>query len=126
MKHQCPVCSQAAEFVFEELVLKKYPAKYYLCAGCGYLFAADPYWLEEAYDSAISAGDTGLVYRNIKFSNIVSNYLFFTRASGSVNVDISGGTGLFTRLMRDNGFNYFWLDPYCENVKVPSGTSTLP
>jgi hypothetical protein len=31
-------------------------------------------------------------------------------------LDYGGGTGLFTRLMRDIGYNYFWHDPYTENL----------
>ena len=116
MKVSCPVCSDAADFVFEAIVLKKHTARYYSCSNCGYLYASKPFWLEEAYGSAISAADTGLVYRNIKFSTILSNFLFMTGATKANHVDISGGTGLFTRLMRDNGFNYFWSDPYCENI----------
>lgn len=116
MKHSCPVCCYSADFVFEAIVLKKHTARYYSCSNCGYLYASEPFWLEEAYGSAISAADTGLVYRNIKFSTILSSFLFLIGATNASHVDISGGTGLFTRLMRDNGFNYFWSDPYCKNI----------
>src|SRR5205823_12398163 len=30
-------------------------------------------------------------------------------------LDWAGGLGVFTRLMRDAGFQYFWLDPHAEN-----------
>lgn len=33
-----------------------------------------------------------------------------------VYVDVAGGYGLLTRLMRDLGFNYFWSDRYAQNL----------
>ncbi len=34
----------------------------------------------------------------------------------NVFLDYAGGYGLFVRMMRDKGFNYYWNDKYCENL----------
>ncbi|MEO6303495.1 MAG: class I SAM-dependent methyltransferase, partial [Bacteroidia bacterium] len=31
-------------------------------------------------------------------------------------MDYGGGYGMFTRLMRDKGFDFYWHDDYCENL----------
>ncbi|MFM6404756.1 MAG: methyltransferase domain-containing protein, partial [Microcystis sp.] len=31
-------------------------------------------------------------------------------------LDIAGGYGLLTRLMRDVGFDFYWSDLYCQNI----------
>jgi hypothetical protein len=31
-------------------------------------------------------------------------------------LDFAGGYGVYTRLMRDNGYNCYWQDDYCENI----------
>jgi hypothetical protein len=44
-------------------------------------------------------------------------------------VDLAGGYGLLTRLLRDAGFEYYWSDPYCKNlfaVGFESKTAAMP
>ena len=60
--------------------------------------------------------DTGIVQRNLLFAKRTSAVLFFLFDKKGLFVDWGGGTGLFVRLMRDQGFNYFWNDPYTENI----------
>ncbi len=60
--------------------------------------------------------DTGIVQRNILFAKRTSAVLFFLFDNKGTFVDWGGGTGLFVRLMRDQGFNFFWNDPYTENI----------
>ncbi len=31
-------------------------------------------------------------------------------------LDYAGGYGVFTRLMRDIGFDFYWHDPYTQNL----------
>jgi 2-polyprenyl-3-methyl-5-hydroxy-6-metoxy-1,4-benzoquinol methylase len=31
-------------------------------------------------------------------------------------IDVAGGYGILTRMMRDHGFNFFWQDKYCKNL----------
>ena len=43
--------------------MDKYDVKYFLCGNCGFVFTEEPYWLNEAYKSAINISDTGIVTR---------------------------------------------------------------
>ena len=126
----CKICGSQTKLAFTGLMLKRHQAEYYNCPRCGYLFVYQPHWLEEAYSNAIAGADTGLVYRNNLFAEYITRYLVLLGKSKARCLDLSGGTGLFTRLMRDNGFDYFWDDPYCENIhargfeykNLPTGT----
>lgn len=107
--------------IFTASVLKKYSAPYEICNNCGFLRATDPHWLEEAYSSAIAAADTGLVARNISLSSKVAGALYWVmdeRGEGRY-LDAAGGYGMFTRLMRDMGFDFYWADKYCNNLIAP-------
>ena len=112
----CKICNSQTKIAFREKVLKKYDVNFYSCVNCGFLFSADPYWLDEAYKSAITYSDTGIVVRNTQFSKITSVIidLYFNRKNKFV--DYAGGYGLFTRMMRDIGFDFYWTDKYCENL----------
>jgi hypothetical protein len=103
---------------FSAQVLSKYQADYVVCDACGFLCSREPHWLEEAYSSAIATADTGLVTRNISLSGKVASALYLAigeRGNGQY-LDTAGGYGMFTRLMRDTGFNFHWTDKYCENL----------
>jgi len=114
----CPVCQSQTKTAFKAQVLLKYEAEYRVCDHCGYLFAIEPHWLDEAYASAIASIDTGLVKRNISISGKLANLLFFgmhERGKGRY-VDLAGGYGMLTRIMRDYGFDFYWQDKYCSNL----------
>ena len=114
----CPVCQSCTSLAFKALVLFKYDAEYQVCPLCGYLFTAEPHWLDEAYATAIASTDTGLVKRNISISAKLACLLYFgmgERGHGRY-VDLAGGYGMLTRMMRDCGFNFFWEDKYCSNL----------
>ena len=112
----CKICGTLSEFVFEAKVLNKYEVKYFSCPNCEYLFTENPYWLDEAYNRAINISDTGLISRNIFLSKVVSTLIYFFFNKKGRFLDYAGGYGLFTRLMRDTGFDFYWHDPYCENL----------
>ncbi|MBU5612538.1 class I SAM-dependent methyltransferase [Geomonas azotofigens] len=117
----CAICSGAMEPKFSALVLGKHLAQYHYCRSCGFLAARDPHWLEEAYGRAIANADTGLVLRNLDLAPKVASTLFWfagERGEGRF-VDVAGGYGLLTRMMRDLGFDFYWQDKYCENVLAP-------
>jgi len=126
----CKICGALTKHALTSIMLKQHQAQYYNCPSCGYLFVDQPHWLAEAYSNAIADADTGLVYRNNLFAEYITRYLVLLGKSKARCLDLSGGTGLFTRLMRDNGVDYFWDDPYCENIhargfeykKLPSGS----
>lgn len=112
----CRICEERTDFSFKEKVLNKYDVSYYYCAGCGALQTEPPYWLDEAYDDAIIDADTGLIRRNLYFSEMLSCILFKLFGTKGSYADVAGGYGMMTRLMRDRGFDYRWSDPYCENI----------
>ncbi|WJI24231.1 class I SAM-dependent methyltransferase [Thermosynechococcus sp. B0] len=114
----CPICGSSLDFCFSHQVLDKYFAKYYFCKTCGYLKADDPFWLDQAYSSAISKADTGILIRNLSLLPKVASilyWLFNERGEGRY-LDIAGGYGILTRLMRDIGFDCYWNDKYCQNL----------
>lgn len=112
----CRICSSDTKIAFREKVLNKHNVVYYQCNNCGYLFTEEPYWLNEAYESAINISDTGIIYRNTQFSKICSVIIdiYFNRHQKFL--DYAGGYGLFTRMMRDIGFDFYWIDKYSENL----------
>lgn len=112
----CRVCARPAVPCFEATVLGRHPVRYFQCSDCGYLETEEPTWLSEAYDEAINLVDTGLVARNLWFAEETALLLFYFFDRRARYVDWAGGTGLFTRLMRDRGFDFRWLDPYATNV----------
>ena len=96
--------------------MNKYDGEYYHCPACKFMFAGDPFWLDEAYKNPINLSDTGLLARNIYFNKITAALITFYFNSKGSFLDYAGGYGIFTRLMRDTGFNFFWYDPYCSNL----------
>lgn len=113
---KCKICHSKITPAFKEIILSKYEVTFFQCESCGFLFSEEPYWLDEAYKSAITYSDTGIIVRNSQFSKITSVIIdiFFNR-SGKF-IDYAGGYGLFTRIMRDIGFDFYWTDKYCENL----------
>lgn len=112
----CRICNSDTKVAFEEKVLNKHNVAYYQCKNCNYLFTEDPYWLDEAYKSAINISDTGIIYRNIQFSRICSVIIDIYFDRHKIFLDYAGGYGLFTRMMRDIGFDFYWIDKYSENL----------
>jgi len=115
---KCKICGSPIAHAFTTAVLDKHEARYNFCEECGFLSAENPYWLEEAYSSAIASTDTGLVVRNGVNAGKLAVILYFLmeeRGKGRF-VDIAGGYGMLTRLMRDYGFDFYWSDKYCQNL----------
>lgn len=101
---------------FEAQVLSRYEVKYFYCETCGFLQTEKPYWLVEAYRDAIAEEDTGLVARNFQIADTLIAYLYLLFGRNGRYLDVAGGIGLLTRLMRDAGFDYYWSDTYSVNV----------
>ena len=60
--------------------------------------------------------DTGVLQRNLFFSKITSRIIaIFFNPHGKF-LDYGGGYGLFVRLMRDIGFDFYWYDKYADNI----------
>lgn len=112
----CPVCAGQRTEAFRHPILNKYPCAYFTCGQCGLLQTQEPFWLAEAYSSAIGRSDTGLLARNERAANMLTLLLPLISTRGGKFLDVAGGYGVLTRMMRDRGFDYFWSDKYCENI----------
>jgi len=112
----CSICKNEVKPVFDEFVLYKYKVFYFYCDQCGFLQTEKPYWLKEAYKNSINICDTGQLVRNLylaKFSLVLISFLGDTK---SKFLDYASGYGVFVRLMRDLGLDFYWYDPYTENI----------
>jgi hypothetical protein len=97
-------------------VLKKYDVEYFRCPNCGFLQTEEPYWLEEAYRSPIAGLDIGPINRALTGSRITEGVISAAFDPNAKFIDWGGGYGIFTRLMRDKGYDFYWRDLYCENL----------
>jgi hypothetical protein len=111
----CRLCHKPVLQLFQALILHKYHVQYYLCEHCGLIQTEKPYWIREAYQSPIIAADTGLLSRNLDLSRFTASLIFFLFNPKKKYLDFAGGYGVFTRLMRDIGFDYYWDDKYSDN-----------
>ena len=114
--YKCRCCSaNLIRHLFSAKILKKDIA-YFDCDQCGYVQTEEPFWLEEAYETTISANDTGIMSRNLSNVSLVLATLILMKKKNSLVVDFAGGHGFLVRLLRDVGINALWSDPYCENL----------
>jgi len=112
----CKICKGSTQNIFDAKLLNKYHVKYFFCSDCKFLQTEDPYWLDEAYNNSLDALDTGVLQRNLYFSRKISVLLYFCFNRNGIFLDYGGGYGVFTRLMRDIGFDFYWFDPYSKNL----------
>lgn len=112
----CRICGNPSTLFDHAKVLEKYDIQYFHCGYCGFLQTEDPYWLDEAYDQAITKSDIGLLQRNIYFSKKTANLLQMCFDPSGKFMDYGGGYGIFVRLMRDHGYDFYLNDPMCENI----------
>jgi 2-polyprenyl-3-methyl-5-hydroxy-6-metoxy-1,4-benzoquinol methylase len=113
---KCNICANETSRLFEGLILNKYQVSFYRCDYCDFIQTEHPYWLDDAYDSAISDLDVGIVARNISLSNRIEKIILRNFNCNARFLDYAGGYGLFVRLMRDKGFDFYREDKYCENI----------
>jgi hypothetical protein len=113
---QCKICNKPSERVFMGKILKKYDVDYYRCPNCDFLRTEEPYWLNEAYSSAICDFDLGPVNRAVSGSRIIEALIAVAFDPNAKFIDWGGGYGVLTRLMRDRGYDFYWRDLHCENL----------
>jgi glycosyltransferase involved in cell wall biosynthesis len=113
---KCKVCESDSHHFSTAQVLSKYDVDYFQCSNCGFVQTEEPYWLEEAYSQPIASSDVGLAFRNLSFSQITQKLLFNFFNHQERFLDYGGGYGLFVRLMRDAGFDFYWFDKFCKNI----------
>ena len=111
----CKICGHPSSGWSKVLILNKYDVQYYSCDYCGFIQTEPPYWLKEAYSSAIARSDIGLIGRNMKFASFCSCLIPMFYNSELPFLDYGGGNGMFVRMMRDRGFEFYWHDIYASN-----------
>lgn len=121
----CPICGAERVMAFTLLLLGQHQVAYHRCLTCGLLQTESPWWLAEAYSRAIAVLDTGLVKRNLEMATKLPRLLSRVCNPHGRFIDLAGGTGLLTRLMRDAGFDFRWHDPHCENIHAPGFEAVL-
>ena len=102
--------------LFKAKVLNKYSVNYYQCLDTGFIQTEDPYWIEEAYSSAITKLDVGLLSRNQILCEETARVILKHYNYKGKFLDYAGGYGVFTRMMRDKGFDFYHTDRYCANI----------
>jgi len=116
MTATCKVCDSLSTGFGQTNVLGKYTVAYFRCVRCGFVQTEEPYWLDEAYSTALIAADVGAVRRNLQLAETtqaIVQHLFDPRGRF---LDYGGGYGLFVRLMRDRGLDFRWRDRYAANL----------
>ena len=103
----CKICSKENKVIFSGEILKKYKVDYFYCDTCKFLQTEEPYWLNEAYKYPINIYDTGYMFRNIYYSKRLTILLSVMFSKNGSFLDYAGGYGVFVRLMRDNGFDFY-------------------
>jgi hypothetical protein len=89
---------------------------YTQCSHCEYVQTEYPYWLDRAYANSINDSDTGIMARNLTNVRVVLATLFAMRNLHQRVVDVAGGYGILTRLLRDAGVAALWSDRCCRNL----------
>lgn len=112
----CLICGASVRAVFALTVLAKHHVQYFHCGDCGFVCTEKPYWLEEAYSESISVTDTGVLERNWSLSAKLACFLYGCMDARGTYLDVAGGYGILTRMMRDYGFNYYWEDKFSPNL----------
>lgn len=113
---RCRVCDGCADKFAQSVVLGRHSVDYFHCSRCGFVQTEEPYWLEEAYRNPINIYDTGILSRNIRLAQQTATVLYFLFDRQGHFLDYAGGYGIFTRLMRDIGFDFYWSDPHTRNL----------
>jgi hypothetical protein len=111
----CRLCGARADFRNRMRLLGRYDVRYYVCSECGSLETEEPYWLDDAYGATGIGDDVGAGQRTIDLVLKTSALLHHLKIPGHAEcIDFGGGIGLFTRLMRDRGFNFASYDRYAQ------------
>jgi 2-polyprenyl-3-methyl-5-hydroxy-6-metoxy-1,4-benzoquinol methylase len=116
---KCKICNNQSNKIFSKKLLTKYDVDYFKCKECNFIQTEEPYWLEEAYDSgAIASLDVGMMSRNLEMLSQTKNLIkvLFPDLKDFIALDYGGAQGIFVRMMRDLGYNYYRFDLYAENL----------
>lgn len=115
----CPrslITGSQTQFAFSGRVLGRYDIRYFRCPDTGFIQTEKPFWLADAYSSAISTLDVGYIFRNVTLADALANLIGKCLPNFECGLDYGGGYGMFVRLIRDKGFPFLRHDPLCENL----------
>lgn len=115
---RCRLCGAPVAERFRLDVLGKYDVGFARCSRCRSLQTEpEPFWLSEAYADQRRFFDTGAVQRN-QACQVCAGYLrwAFRMGPDATALDWGGGDGLFTRMLRDLGFDAYHSDRYATNT----------
>lgn len=112
----CKICNQQTKTLFRAKIMNKYEISYFYCEYCGFLQTEEPYWLNKAYSESINISDIGYLQRNIHLAQKITILLSLFFDKNGKFLDYAGGYGVFVRLMRDIGFDFYWDDKYTPNL----------
>ena len=71
----CRVCGGQVAGFGRLVLLGRHAVDYSRCTACGYVQTVPPYWLDEAYSSAIAEQDVGLVSRNLRYARLTDRVI---------------------------------------------------
>lgn len=114
-KNLCRLCSNdilVPRFELKGPIEFKQSIRYLFCERCCSLQTEYPYWSEDAHKSGPSETDFGSVQRSI--NNAVACYIIAKLLKLKSGLDVGGGNGLLSRLLRDACMNFYNFDPYCQ------------
>ena len=120
----CRCCMGETSYFSTSMILN-FLAIYSICSLCSSVQVESPVWIEQAHSKAISNLDTGLVSRCISASRLISTLLFLEGEKKSIGIDWGGGTGLLTRLLRDQGYRMLSYDKYAVAEHAEGFVATL-
>lgn len=113
---KCKICGSLSEPFASARILNKHDITYYGCTECEFVQTEEPYWLAESYAEAINTTDIGYVSRNLSLAKSTASLVGGLLGAGGRFLDYGGGYGLFVRLMRDQGLDWYWDDMHCANL----------
>ena len=116
MSEICKICGGVLVLQIAVKVRSVHSAKLNRCTVCGLLGFDEVFWLDEAYRMPINPSDVGYVFRNVNSANILAELLFRNGMPVGYYLDYGSGYGMFVRLMRDRGYCFHGVDPYCESL----------
>lgn len=113
----CRLCGTQANLLCKQRALKKYDVGYFQCPDCDLIQTERPFWLEEAYSSALSDCDTGAIQRTMLTIELTLSLAWLLGIeTDSPCLDYGGGHGILARSMRDHGYDFRWFDRYAKNL----------
>lgn len=120
MPSQCPNCLSTQIAIAREVEVLQTRIKTQLvhCCNCDFLYLENPHWLEKAYRHGF-LGDTGYVQRNLEQARFTRLLMlchdFISKQKKCIRAcDLGTGIGLFPRIMRDYGYDFWGTDQFSD------------